>query len=230
MKLSMKKLIINLSILVIVSFVLLRMIGMRVETSLRLIQMNLENENLLSEINSDIIYEERNNNELTVYKIHEYNKIKHMILDRNEEQKELYEFNGRVFKYDDETDKYTEYDFDNEENNDEEFRDTLNALDYVYNFCNELTFMNYVKSIQENRPRTRLKLNRYRVDIEQDYMFNGSQNIELYTDYFGRVLNGIYYREPVGKWTRFIIGKEVKKVKLPKQLEAIRLEIENYEK
>ena len=228
MKPNFKILIINIIALIIIGLVILNFIGTRVETSLLLMRLDYKDENLLSQINSDIIYEERIDNELVTYRIHEFNKVKHMVLEKDKEFKELYEFNGRVFLYKKEDDSYEEYNFDNEAENTEEFRDILNSLDYVYNFCNELTFENYVKTIKENKDRSKLKLNKYRVDIEQSYMFDGSQNIELYTDYFGRILSGIYYREPVGKWTKFLIGSEVKKVKLPKILESIKLEINRY--
>lgn len=228
MKSNFKILIINIIALIIIGLVILNFIGTRVETSLLLMRLDYKDENLLSQINSDIIYEERIDNELVTYRIHEFNKVKHMVLEKDKEFKELYEFNGRVFLYKKEDDSYEEYNFDNKAENTEEFRDILNSLDYVYNFCNELTFENYVKTIKENKDRSKLKLNKYRVDIEQSYMFDGSQNIELYTDYFGRILSGIYYREPVGKWTKFLIGSEVKKVKLPKILESIKLEINRY--
>lgn len=219
MKPNLKILVINISIMIILGITIINHIGSRVNISLTLLSLDERDENMLSRINSDIVYEERIDNELVTYKIHEYDKVKHMILERNQEIQELYEFNGRVFLYN--KGDYKEYNFDNEENNSEEFRDTLNSLDYVYNFCNELTFENYIRALRENKYKVKIKLNKYRVDIEQNYMFDGSRNIELYTDYFGRILSGIYYREPVGKWTKFLIGEDVKKVKLPKKLKVL---------
>lgn len=228
MKRKVKTLLaINLIIVLIITISII-MIGRRMKTSLLLLGLDYKNENLLSSINSDIIYEERDGDNLSIYNIHEYNKIKHMKIERDGDLQELYEFNGRVFLYEKDKDSYKEYNFENEEENTENFRDALNSLDYVYNFCNELTFENYVKTLKEKKSRLRLRLNRYRTDIDSGYMFDGSQNIELYTDYFGRILNGIYYRDPVGKWTKFLIGDEVKKVKLPKKLESIRVEVNEY--
>lgn len=228
MKRKVKTLLaINLIIVLIITIGII-MIGRRMETSLLLLGLDYKNENLLSSINSDITYEERDGDNLSIYNIHEYNKIKHMKIERDGDLQELYEFNGRVFLYEKDKDSYKEYNFENEEENTENFRDALNSLDYVYNFCNELTFENYVKTLKEKKSRLRLRLNRYRTDIDSGYMFDGSQNIELYTDYFGRILNGIYYRDPVGKWTKFLIGDEVKKVKLPKKLESIRVEVNEY--
>ena len=89
MKPNLKILVINISIIIILGITIINHIGSRVNISLTLLSLDERDENMLSRINSDIVYEERIDNELVTYRIHEYDKVKHMTLERNHEIQEL---------------------------------------------------------------------------------------------------------------------------------------------
>lgn len=223
-RLDFKIITINIILILAIIIVINNIIVPRIYNLYIMNEIDYTKDKLLEDVNSDIIYEERNGDVLKTYHIQEFNKVRHINITNSklDTVETLYEFDERVFRYNNETAKYEEYNFENEAMNDTKFTEALNDSDYVYDFCNDLTYKNYIKHIRKSGVRTKLKFNRYRVEIKEGSMFDGSKSIEFYTDYFGRILNGIYYKEPVGKWIQFKTGKDVNEVKLPSELRSLK--------